>query len=280
MLHILLPTDFSETSYNAISYTLKLFNKVECKFYLLNTFTPAVYHADYMLVNPEQFSIYDAYKNDSETNLKALKEKLEYELPNYKHELVTHSIFNTLVDEVQNFANKYKIDLIAMGTTGATGAKEIFIGTHTVHIIRKSNVPVLAIPPGFEYVQPDKILFPTDYEISYGHATVKALLNIATDHTSSIDVLHVSYGYDLSEEQQKNKEKLEIVLKDLPHLFHMYPNQEVIQAITNFQKKNETHLLAMVKNKHTFIERLFIEPIIKKIGYHITTPFLVMPDVV
>lgn len=276
MLHILLPTDFSETSYNAISYTLKLYNKAECKFYLLNTFTPAVYHADYMLVNPEQYSIYDAYKSDSETNLKALKERLEYELPNYKHELVTHSIFNTLIDEVQNFTDKYEIDLIAMGTTGATGAKEIFLGTHTVHIIRRSKVPVLAIPPKYDYTQPEKILFPTDYEITYRNNSLKVLLNIAEDHGSNIDVLHVSYGYDLSEEQQKNKGKLDAILKDIPHLFHMYPNQEVIQAITNFQEKNETHLLVMIQNKHTFIERLFIEPIIKKIGYHITTPFLVM----
>ncbi|MFX0556594.1 universal stress protein [Maribacter sp. CXY002] len=279
MLHILLPTDFSETSYNAITYTMKLYNKVECTFYLLNTFTPAIYHADYMLVNPEQFSIYEAYKNDSETNLKALKEKLEYELPNYKHELVIHSVFNILIDEVKDFVNNYKIDFIAMGTKGATGAKEIFLGTHAVHIIRKSKVPVLAIPPNYNFKPPEKILFPTDYEVAYEKSSMQVLLDIANDHGSSIDVLHVSYGYDLSEKQQKNKRLLDNVMVDIPHLFHMYPNQEVIQAITNFQEKNDTQLLVMIQNKHTFIERIFIEPIIKKIGYHITTPFLVMPDI-
>ena len=41
--------------------------------------------------------------------------------------------------------------------------------------------------------------------------------------------------------------------------------------------KHKTQMLIMVQNKHTFVERLFIEPVIKKIGFHITIPFLVLP---
>ena len=56
------------------------------------------------------------------------------------------------------------------------------------------------------------------------------------------------------------------------------PENEIINAINTFQIKTRINLLVMVQNKHTFFERLFIEPVIKKIGFHITTPFMVIPQ--
>ncbi|SDE48323.1 hypothetical protein SAMN05421636_105231 [Pricia antarctica] len=56
------------------------------------------------------------------------------------------------------------------------------------------------------------------------------------------------------------------------HLFHDLSSQKVITAINNFQMKKRMNLLAMVQNKHTFIE-----PTIKKIGFHVTIPFMVIP---
>ncbi|WP_308992875.1 hypothetical protein QLS71_015560 [Mariniflexile litorale] len=36
--------------------------------------------------------------------------------------------------------------------------------------------------------------------------------------------------------------------------------------------------LAMVNYKHSFIEAIIIEPVIKKIGFHPMVPFLVIPE--
>ncbi|WP_281542184.1 universal stress protein [Maribacter aestuarii] len=48
MKNILIPTDFSENAWNAIVYALKLFKDEECKFYLLNTYTPAIASSRFM----------------------------------------------------------------------------------------------------------------------------------------------------------------------------------------------------------------------------------------
>ena len=60
MKKILLPTDFSDNAWNAIEYALKLFKDEVCTFYLLNTYTPAVYNIEYVLVNPAQFGLVDS----------------------------------------------------------------------------------------------------------------------------------------------------------------------------------------------------------------------------
>jgi nucleotide-binding universal stress UspA family protein len=168
-------------------------------------------------------------------------------------------------------------DLVVMGTQGATGAKEILFGTHTVHVIKQVHCPVIVVPSGFEYETPKEILFPTDYEVAYGKLQLQVLLEIAKLHSSSVEVIHISAGYELSDVQEKNRKKLGKLLGKTSYLFHDLPSQEIITAINTFQQKTQVNFLVMVRNKHTFLERLFIEPVVKKIAFHVTIPFMVIP---
>jgi nucleotide-binding universal stress UspA family protein len=219
----------------------------------------------------------DVLRENAQTRLEAEKKKIEDEFQNSKHTFIVHTAFNILVDEVWETVKNEKGDLVIMGTQGATGAKEILLGSHTVHVIKKATCPVIAIPSQFEYENPSEILFPTDYEVNYQEKQLKILLDIAKTHISSIEVIHVSSGYDLTENQLKNKQKLDAILGKTAHLFHDLPNQGVIEGINTIRMKKRMNLLVMIQNKHTFLERLFIEPIIKKIGFHVTIPFMVIP---
>ncbi|RKN81733.1 universal stress protein [Ulvibacterium marinum] len=277
MKRIILPTDFSDNAYNAIQYALKLFKEKECAFYLLHTYTPAIYHSEYMLHSPGQIGLGDLYQTDTMVQLEELKDRIHREFKNPKHTFFLHSAFNTLVDEILDTIENEKADLVIMGTQGATGAKEILIGTNSVHVIKKATCPVILVPSSFEYEKPKEILFPTDYEVDYQQEHLQELVAIAREHMSRIEVLHVSQGLDLNEEQLTHKKKLDTILADVAHLFHDLPQQQIITAINNFQLKMRKNLLVMIQNKHTFLERLFIEPIIKKIGFHVTIPFMVIP---
>ena len=277
MKRIILPTDFSENAYNATRYALKLFKDIECTFYLLHTYTPAIYQAEYILHSPGQIGLGDIYHESSMTQLDKLQLKIENEFKNPKHTFIPHTAFNLLVDEIKDAVKNEKADLVVMGTQGATGAKEIFLGSHTVHVIKKATCPVIAIPSNFEYEVPKEILFPTDYEVAYQEEQLKELLDIATNHNARIEIIHASEGYELKEHQISNKEKLDAIFGKIAHLFHDLPSQGVIDAINNFQIKNRMNMLIMINNKHTFLERLFIEPVIKKIGFHVTIPFMVIP---
>ncbi|MCM4153409.1 universal stress protein [Arenibacter sp. N53] len=277
MKRILLPTDFSDYSYEAISYALGIFKNVSCKFYLMHTYMPPVYNAEYLVGSPGLIGLGDVMQETSMTQLEKLKNSLIKKYNNPKHSFTVHTAFNTLLNEVMETVESEKIDLVVMGTTGATGAKEILFGTNTVHIIKKANCPVLVIPPNFKYENPFEILFPTDFEIGYNKELLAPLLNIAEEHGSRINVLHVSTEHELTADQQKQKKELENVLAKKA-LFHDVPSNDIINAINAFQAKEKVNLLVMVQNKHTFFERLFIEPVIKKIGFHVSIPFMVIPQ--
>lgn len=277
MKKIILPTDFSYNAYNAISYAMNLLKDEEATFYLMNTYTPAIYQTEYLLHSPGQIGLGDIYQSESINQLEELQKQLQKEFKNPKHTIITHSAFNILVDEVSSMVANENADMVIMGTQGATGAKEIFLGTHTVHVIKKATCPVIAIPADFEYETPKEILFPTDFEVEYSEEQLTTLLDLAELHKSRIQVIHISSGYDLTEFQEQNKAKLEKILEKTPNLFHDLPSQEIITGINNFQLKNKMNMLAMIQNKHTFLESLFIEPVIKKIGFHVSIPFMVIP---
>ena len=277
MKKILLPTDFSDNSFEAIRYALLVYKDVKCTFYLLHTFNPPVYQTEYLLGSPGQIGLGDVLQETSLLKLEQLKKRLEDQYSNTNHTFIIHTAFNTLLNEITEMTQSENIDMIVMGTTGATGAKEILFGSNTVNVIKKSKCPVIAIPPKFEYEAPIEILFPTDFEISYPKKEMEPLLLIARQHKSRINVLHVRKTIELNIVQKENKKQLDRLLVNMA-IFHSVADNEIIPAVNQFQEKNKVNLLVMVQNKHSFIEKLFIEPVIKKIGFHITIPFLVIPQ--
>ena len=235
MKKILIPTDFSANAYNAISYAMKLYKNEETTFFLMNTYTPAVYQSEYLLFSPGQIGLGDIYQENSEKKLNQVKRCIEEEFNNPKHSFIIHSAFNTLVYEVEETVENEKIDVVVMGTQGATGAKEILLGTNTVHVIKNAKCPVLVVPPKYSYVAPKEILFPTDYEVDYSKTQLKQLIDIARANSAKIEVLYVSSGNELTIDQLENKSKLGELLGDLPHRFHDVTDQEIITAINTFQ---------------------------------------------
>ncbi|MDC6351932.1 universal stress protein [Zeaxanthinibacter sp. PT1] len=277
MMKIILPTDFSENSFNAIRYAIKLFENEEVIFYLMHTYTPAVYRPEYVLEFPGQIGLGDVLQQQAQEKLKAAVEKLESEFNNPLHSFIPHEAFNTLVAEILEMTVNEGAHMVIMGTQGATGAKEIFLGSNSAHVVKRSTCPVILIPNDFEYEHLTEVLFPTDFEISYDQHELAPLINLVKMHGSSIEVLHIATGYPLAPDQKAHKEQLDRVLKEVPHLFHELPPCEIIDGINQFQIKTKVNMLAMIRNKHTFFERLFIDPVIKKLAFHIKIPFMVMP---
>jgi nucleotide-binding universal stress UspA family protein len=180
MKHILLPTDFSNNSWNAIQYALQLFKDQECTFYLLHVYTPIVYQAQYFEIPNAQVNLIDEIKESSIKQLDIQLAKINSEFENEKHTFCKISSFNTLENEIEVLYKKNVIDFIVMGTKGASGITEVLFGTNTVHIIKNAKCPVLAIPNDFTFESPQEILFPSDYEIDFQKELMQPMVDIAS----------------------------------------------------------------------------------------------------
>ncbi|MHA7056276.1 universal stress protein [Aquimarina sp. M1] len=278
MKRILLPTDFSDNAFNAIRYAVQFFKNEECTFYLLHTFTPVSYNVGYLIENPMPYGMEDIAMMNSKRDVQHTEEKITKEFNNPKHNFERISVFNMLISEIKDTVDRYNIDFIVMGTKGATGAKEIFIGTHTMYTIKNVKCPVLVVPSGFEYEEPKEILFPTDYYLSHTNKYLPLIKDICTLNTSRIHMLNAYYGIPLDQNQKKTKDFIDTYFEENAHIFHIADGMDVIEAVEDFQKTNIINMLVMVHNKHSFFENLLFKPVINQIAYHTNIPFLVIPS--
>ncbi|RZS99697.1 universal stress protein [Aquimarina brevivitae] len=279
MKNILLPTDFSDNALNAIRYAVQLYQGQQVTFYLLNTFTPASYHMSYLIENPMPYGMEDVALMNSKRQLEETEETIKKEFDCSTFTFIRLTAFNILVDEIRHVVATYTIDLIIMGTKGATGAKEIFIGTHTMFTIKKTNCPVLAVPNDYKYEDPKDILFPTDYEFSEENTGLSLIRDICALHNSKLNILNAYYGIPLNEQQIAAKNYLDTYLQDTAHLFHLADGMDVLEAVEDFQKKYKINLLVMIRYEHSFLENLFFKPVIKDVVFHTNIPFLVLPSI-
>ena len=277
MKTILIPTDFSKNAWNTISFAMQFLERERCTFYFLHTYTPAFYRMDYILGGPEFSAIPDKGVDASIEGLEKTLEAVKSKFGNPKHIYETVSAFNLLTDEINSLTQKKDIDLIIMGTQGASGVKEIFLGTNTVHVIRKAAIPVLVIPSGFKYRPIGQILFTADYESKYKSKDVNIAIEIAKMYQAEITVLHIKEAYDLTTKQEENKAFLGLCLAQIPHRFIEERGTHMPAGIFDYLEKHEYGLLVMINRKHSFFERLMTRQHIDQVGFYVQIPFLVIP---
>ena len=278
MKNILLPTDFSNNAWNAICYALEFFKTEKCEFQILHTYTPTFYRMDYLMGGPTFSAIPDKGVDIAQAGLDKTLVDIKLKFNNPKHTFKTLSAFNTLTNEILELSETKDFDLIVMGTQGATGAKEIFLGTNTVHVIRKSKIPILVVPVGYEFKEINSIIFPTDYEQLYQDKDLKLLINLLNTHNAKLTILHVKEEYDLVDEQKVNKKALMDYFKNINPDFVEERGKLMPEAIRTYIEEHQSGLLVMMSRKHSFLERLTVKSNVDFIGYHTTIPFLVIPE--
>ncbi|MGO3181677.1 MAG: universal stress protein [Aequorivita sp.] len=279
MKNILLPTDFSENAFNAISYAVQLFKDEDCTFHLLNTYTPVAYNTGTFVDSQSTMLIQEVTRKNSESGLLEIEKKLKKEFNNPKHTFQRLASFNLLTDEIKAVVKERNIDLIVMGTKGATGAKEVFLGTNTMFTIKKVKCPVIAVPDEFTYDNPQEVLFPTDFKFSMKNKNLNLIKSICTSHAARLNILNIYSGEALNTEQEKLKVQFEEFIKDNTHIFHTTEYADLVEAVEQFQIKQKANFLVMIQNKHSFFENLLFKPVVKQMVFHTKVPFMVIPSV-
>ena len=274
---ILVPTDFSKNSLNAIRYALDLYKKQHCEFYLLNVFRADSYTTDSILIAEIGSAPYEAAKAKSEQGFVKLLDILKLHHDNPNHTIHTISSLNFLSEAMKQLIADKDIDLVVMGTQGATGAKGVIFGSHTVNAMEKiRECPVLAIPEDVRFSPPKEIVFPTNYKTTFKRKELNYLIEIAKIHNAGIRVLYINKKRELSQIQENNKHLLDEILGSVDHNFHILSDNEVSEGITSFVESRGSDMIAFINRKHFFFGSVFSKPLVKEIGYDATTPILAL----
>ncbi|PKA84492.1 nucleotide-binding universal stress UspA family protein [Ulvibacter sp. MAR_2010_11] len=278
MRKIIIPTDFSESAMTAIRYAMELFKYEKSEMIIMNAFADDVYE-NTMEMDREFF---EEYKQKTKEATERALQKIVAEMLaisfNPKHTYNYVASFGSLVDEVNDLVDKHNADVVVMGTKGKSNREQVTFGSQTLQVIKYVKCPVLAVPVGYKGYPLKNILFPTDYMLPVGRRELKLVSTLAARFVSRIQFLHISDVSNLSHRQMDNKIFLSKCFEDNQVSHKKSAGNDITQIINKTIKEASTDMLVMVNHRHSYLENIFYQSTIEKIGLEINIPFLVLQN--
>ncbi|MBC2839558.1 universal stress protein [Robiginitalea sp. SC105] len=280
MKTILLPVDFSENSWNAVFSTLKLFDKTACHFILLHAYSmsPGKLPGD-----PEQQKLWQVLENrkrEATDEMEQMLGYLEREHRHPKHRISGTCVPGELISCIQAVLEAEPVDLIAIGTQGATGAEQLFMGSNAVRIMRRVRTrPTLIVPAGFDFQRLRHVLFPTDYLHAFEPYQLKLLKELVLQWRATLHIVYVASEFELKPSQQDHRELLESRLPGINCRFEEVPIKGHLKdALLGHAHKIGAEMIALVRHRHSLLEAVVKEPVVKRLAFETTMPLLVLPE--
>lgn len=280
MKNILIPTDFSSNAWNAVKYAQRLYQSTPCNFYLLHVsdYATLTLETTYTSSTGQKFA--EQLLQPSKAELKNLLQKVEAINKNQQHRFYSIHEEGVFINAIKKHILENRIDLIVMGTKGASGFREHIIGSNTGDVITKIQCNTLIIPKGVEFNEPKEIAFPTDYNIFYSHQILDALTELLQLSKGNLRVMNVSkMNRSLTNPQETNRNYLSDYLQETfaaNSSFHTITNKSVKPAIQCFVESRDIDMIIMVAKNLNFLQQVLFDSIVEKISFHTTVPFYVL----
>lgn len=169
MKKILVPCDFSKPAIHAFEMALDMAQQSQGTVHLLNVIElPLMTDPELMPV----FSFEQELLKDLKTNSEVQFQKMISSHRDRGVKVVTCVEFGIVAAGIQEYITGNSIDVVFMGSRGASGIHELFVGSNAEKIVRRSPVPVLIVKD--YYKGPIKnIVFPNNLEIDQEDLMVK-----------------------------------------------------------------------------------------------------------
>lgn len=268
MKRIMIPCDFSESSETALHYALDLASVVKADLIL-------VHINQYPIMTPEVGLSAYTYQDATKDSLDALDKlstriKLEH---GFTGNIECFSDMGDITTEVLRLGNEKRADLIVMGINshGSNFIKTV-AGSSSVSVAKRSDVPVLVVPPNNTFKKPTTIVYACEMQekISQepGYLQVK---QFASNFGAEVMALHVI------EDQRESASSAEHYTthntQDQVRTFVMN-EKKASQAILHFVKDHSVDLVAIEPRRHSWLQSLFRRGVTDDVVFHSPVPVL------
>lgn len=272
-MKILVPSDFSQLSNNAALYAVKFAKKVNAEIILFHVVhfehPPMVQVFGFIEDEIENIKLSDASKD-----CVLLVDELKSKVKGVKISFKVIPGF-PIAEVIENYATINKIDLIIMGTKGASGLAKVLFGSNAVAVINKSSIPVITVPE-FSCFNGVKLIVCASDMHNIG-SEIQEIIPFAKLFDASINILHV-----LPLETKKKIDTVNIqnsLVKKYKYQkisFHIAHNNNIIDGINEFVTDVKADILTMYTNEIGFFEGLFKTSLSREKAFQSFVPLLTL----
>ena len=271
MNKILVPTDFSQESENAAAFAADLARSTGADLYLLHVMEIPTHSTNYT------FSEYQEVP-EGIALMKAAKERFEKfkQKPIFKDVNVIEAVqFERTYENIVQQAEKHEIDLIVMGSHGATGMREMFIGSNTERVVRMAHCPVFTIKGAVKPQGIDDMVFASDFKPEV-YSSFPQIKQLAELFDAKLHLLKVVTP-NTFEVTAKSRQEMEDFAKEFQlanYTINIYNDEYIEAGILNFSDSVDADLISLSTHGRKGLVHLINGSLAEDVANHAERPVL------
>lgn len=269
MKNILVPVDFSDCSKQAASVAYLLANKFGAKMHLFTS-----------LELPRNWSEMDETERQQDDWAQETLQRGETKLSELKRWYADVPVETTCTDSdmvrnIAKYVQEKNIDLVVMGSHGASGKSEYFIGSNTQKVVRSVHCPVLVIKNPMERIDFRKVVFASNFNkddlpvFKHFKNLIKHFvpeIHLVAIHTSLFDA-----PYPILKDAMKPFEE---TCRPLTCHSHVYQDLSIDEGVRSFSREIGADLIAVSNHERHPVKRMLIGSNVELLVNHSELPVL------
>tara|TARA_R110001583_G_scaffold8413_5_gene40198 strand:+ start:4357 stop:5187 length:831 start_codon:yes stop_codon:yes gene_type:complete len=272
MKSILVPVDFSIQAQFAAKVASSIARKTNSKIFLLH-----MLELPTGVIDPSSFG----NSNNSPTTLLFLKrahEKFEEfkELPFFEGIEIEDSVqFHKTYDGIITESINQNVDLIIMGSQGASGLEEILIGSNTEKVVRNSEIPVLVVKKDIDNFKIENIVFASNFKFDKRVAFQK-ILNFTVLFNAKLHLLKINTIHNF-ETTKDSSDAIRSFINDFDlgdYTLNIYNDVSIEAGILNFSKLIDADIIVLNTHGRRGLSHLFNGSIGEDLANHAKLPVI------
>lgn len=271
MKKILVPTDFSDGAFNALIHGLHAARTLDNSLEIIHAYSMPATGSNVMV------DITDVLKKNAEEEMDKLKKRVQNLDIAQNVQITYDTAYGSVVDVVNRRAQESNVSVVLMGTQGASGITEKWLGSNTAAAARNVEVPLLAIPAERPYRPIEKILFSTDMKVMEDARHLGFVAKLAQKTDANVKFFHVRTS---SEEinEAAYKDQVEKYFTGVNPTFSFTHNEDIEKGIEETIKNEKPSLLVVVRHEYGFFQSIWHSSVSRHIINNASLPILVLND--
>ena len=260
MQTVIVPLDFSQTSFNAAHYAANMYKGK-------NAVRLILYH---FYSHGESTEMAQNYLDSLKNELSPLVSSIETELESG----------DSFIESLGAFAHIKGAYLIVMGLTGKTPSEQRFSGSNTLKMTEKNICPILIVPEEAVHNNISNVLITSELKYVEETPALLAVKRVLSEFKPSLHVLHVdSEVYiSLKPELKAERDKMEALLLEFNPEFYFMRLYDFHESVDLFARDKDIDMIIIAPRYHSFFERLFKTQHTKKLIYQSKVPVLAVHE--
>jgi len=270
---ILIPTDFSETGRLAIEHGAFMARLFKAELYILHVLEVNEYTYDI----PEPILRLTNLEALQGIALKKLSEIADGIRKDFGVVATTMSSTGKIASEIVSYTEENKIDIIIMGTHGASGFEEYFMGSNAHKVVTSASCPVITIQSQAKKVGFVNIVVPIDNKF-HSREKINYAMELASHYTAKIHILGLVESHDDHDEEKFNikLDAVEEIVKKagLPYTRKTVEGSNLAVSAMEYSKIINADLIVINTDQESNLTGMFIGPFAKQIVNHSRIPVM------